>query len=85
MNNSGEFNKWIVILQEFYLDFQSAKYKKSLVFMELISESPTKETIVIEDESFPDEYIFLISTYDPWYKYILVYLQTLKCPATFSW
>ena len=28
----GEFNKWIVILQEFDLDFQFAKSKKSLVF-----------------------------------------------------
>ena len=32
----GKFNKWIVILQEFDLDFQSAKSKKSLVFAELI-------------------------------------------------
>ena len=32
----GKFNKWIVILQEFDLDFQFAKSKKSLVFAELI-------------------------------------------------
>ena len=32
----GKFNKWIVILQDFDLDFQSAKSKKSLVFAELI-------------------------------------------------
>jgi hypothetical protein len=28
----GKYNKWIVILQEFDLDFASAKSKKSLVF-----------------------------------------------------
>ena len=61
----GEFNKWIVILQEFDLDFQSSKSKKSLVFAELISEFPTEENVVVEDDSFPDQYIFLISTYDP--------------------
>ena len=33
----GKFNKWIVILQEFDLDFQSAKSRKSLVFAELIA------------------------------------------------
>ena len=44
----GKFNKWIVILQEFDLDFQSAKYKISLVFAELISKFPTEETIVVE-------------------------------------
>jgi hypothetical protein len=36
----GKYNKWIVILQEFDLDFASAKSKKSLVFAELISDFP---------------------------------------------
>ena len=79
----GKFNKWIVILQEFDLDFQSTKSKKSLVFAELISEFPMGETEVVEDDSFPNEYIFPISTSDPWYIDILVYLQTLKCLASF--
>ena len=38
----GKFNKWIVILQYFDSDFQSAKSKKSLVFVELIAEFPTE-------------------------------------------
>ena len=42
--------------------------------MELIAEFPTEETIVVEEDSFPYEYIFLISTTDPWYEDILVYL-----------
>ena len=32
----GKYNKWIVILQEFDLEFVSAKSKKSLIFAELI-------------------------------------------------
>ena len=39
-----------------------------------MSEFPTEETVVEKEDSFPYEYIFLISTYDPWYEYILVYL-----------
>ena len=70
----GKFNKWIVILQEFDLDFQSAKSKKSLVFAELIAEFPTEESVAVEDDSFPDEHIFLISISDPWYRDILIYL-----------
>jgi hypothetical protein len=35
-----KYNKWIVILQEFYLNFASAKSNKSLVFEELISDFP---------------------------------------------
>ena len=80
----GKFNKWIVIIQEFDLDFQSTKSKKSLVFAELIAEFPTEEDVVAEDDSFPDEHIFLISTSDPWYGDILIYLQTLKYPAASS-
>ena len=80
----GKFNKWIVILQEFDLDFQYAKSKKSLFFTELIVEFPVEEDVAIEEDSFPDEYIFLISTSDPWYGDILIYLQNLKYPATFS-
>ena len=70
----GKFNKWIVILQEFDLDFQSAKSKKSLVFTELIEEFPIEEDVVTKEDSFLDEHIFLISTSDPWYGDILIYL-----------
>ena len=77
-------SRWIVIIKEFDLDFQSAKSKKSLVFAELIAEFPVEEDVAIEEDSFPDEHIFLISTSDPWYGDILFYLQTLKYLATFS-
>ena len=56
----GKYNIWIVILQEFNLEFMSAKSKKSVVFAKLISELPYGEEIVY-DESFPDEHLFLIS------------------------
>ena len=79
----GKYNRWIVILQEFDLEFMSAKSKKSLVFAELISELPGGEEMIY-DESFPDEHLFLISPQDPWYGDIIVYLQTVKFPSTFS-
>ena len=63
--DGGKFNKWIVILQEFDLDFQSAKSKKSLVFAELIAKFLVEEDVAIEEDSFLDEHIFLISTSDP--------------------
>ena len=33
----GKYNKWIVILQEFDLEFVSTNLKKSLIFDEIIS------------------------------------------------
>ena len=69
----GKYNRWIVILQEFDLEFLSTKSKKSMVFAELISELPCGEDTVYE-ESFPDEHLFLVSLHDPWYGDIIIYL-----------
>jgi hypothetical protein len=61
----GKYNKWIVILQEFDLNFASAKSKKSLVFAELISDFLRLDEDVIHVDSFADEHIFLVSSSDP--------------------
>ena len=74
----GKYNKWIVILQEFDLDFASTKSKKSLVFAELIFKFPRLDEDVIHVDSFANEHIFLVSLFDPWYGDIVLYLQTLK-------
>ena len=71
-------------MQEFDLEFVSAKSKKSLIFAELISDFPSLEEDVYED-TFVDEHIFLISTLDLWYGDIIIYLQTLEVPTHLSW
>jgi hypothetical protein len=76
-----KISRWIVILQEFDLDFVLAKSKKSLVFVELISELPIESGDVIPDKSSIKGDMFLIASSDPWYGHIPVYLQTLKCPT----
>ena len=81
----GNCNKWIVILQEFDLKFVSTKLKKSLIFAELISDFPREEGEEVYEDTFVDEHIFLISTLDPWYGDIIIYLQTLKVPTHLSW
>jgi hypothetical protein len=77
----GKISRWIVILQEFDLVFVSAKSKKSLVFAELISGLLVESCDFTPEESPIKGDIFLISSSDPWYGDILVYLQTLKCPT----
>ena len=71
-------------MQEFDLEFVSAKLKKSLIFVELISDFPSEEVEEVYEEMFVDEHIFLISTLDPWYGDIIIYLQTLKVPIHLS-
>jgi hypothetical protein len=61
----GNYNKWIVILQESDLDFTFVKSKKSLVFAELIFDFPRLDEDVIHVDSFVDEHIFLVSSSDP--------------------
>jgi hypothetical protein len=78
-----KISRWIVILQEFYLDFISAKSKKSLVFTELISELRVESGDVLEESPIRGD-MFFITYSNPWYGDILIYLQNLKCPTTAS-
>ena len=59
--------------------------KKSLIFAELISNFPSLEEEEVYEDTFVDEHIFLISTLDPWYRDIIIYLETLKVPTHLSW
>ena len=81
----GKYSKWIVILQEFNLEFVSKKSKKSLIFVELILDFPSEAEEMVCEDTFINEHIFLISTLDPWYEDIIIYLQTLKVPTHLSW
>eukprot|EP00253_Pinus_taeda_P027732 PITA_27732 len=71
-----KYSKWIVILQEFDLEFATAKSKKSLVFAELICSLPCSSSPSHTEDRIPDETLFLISTLNPWYGDIIIYLQT---------
>jgi hypothetical protein len=72
----GKYSKWIVILQEFDLEFDCAKSKNSLVFAELICDCPHSAMLNVAIDSLPDEPLFLISTDDLLYGDIIIYLQT---------
>jgi hypothetical protein len=80
----GKYSKWIVILQEFDLEFDHATSKKSLVFAELICDFPHTTTEKVAVDSLPDESLFLISTDDIWYGDIIIYLQTQTFRPTLS-
>ena len=77
----GKYNKWIVILQEFDLEFVLAKSNKSLIFAEIISYFENLDEEEVYEDSFVNEHIFLILIADPWYEDIIMYLQTLKVPT----
>ena len=72
----GKYSKWIVILHEFDLEFEKSKSKKSLIFAELVCDFPRTDTETMAAQPITDDSLFLISTIDPWYGDIIVYLQT---------
>ena len=50
----GKYSRWIVILQEFDLEFAKATSKKSLVFSELMCDIPCASMEYEPNDSFPD-------------------------------
>ena len=74
----GKYSCWIVILQQFDLDFSKATLKKTLVFVEMMCYLPCSLMDIETIDSFLDEFLFLISTTDPWYGYLIIYIQTQR-------
>ena len=70
----GKYSRWIVILQEFDLEFTKATSKNSLFFTELICDIPCDLMDSDPSDSFPNEFVFLISTTGLWYGYLIIYL-----------
>ena len=58
------------------MEFEKSKAKKSLVFAEMTCDFPRTDTETVVEEPIADESLFLISTLDPWYGDIIVYIQT---------
>ena len=81
----GKYSKWIVTLQEFDLEFENSKSKKSLIFAKLMCDFPRTDTETMAEQQIADESLFLISTIDPWYGDIIVYLQTQSFRPKISW
>jgi hypothetical protein len=73
---NGKFSRWITILQEYNLEFSTPKSKKSLILTELVTAFPSDTTSAPVNTNFPDEQLFYITSDDPWYGDLLVYLQT---------
>jgi hypothetical protein len=71
---NGKFARWIVILQEYDLEFSTPKSKKALVLAELVTALPSDTTSAPVNTDFPDEHLFYIASDDPWYGDLLVYL-----------
>jgi hypothetical protein len=71
---NSKFARWIVILQEYDLEFSTPKSKKALVLAELVMSFHSDTTSAPVNTDFPDEHLFYITSNDPWYDELLIYL-----------
>ena len=70
----GRATKWVVVLQEFDLEFISPKSTKALALAVLMIDLPPLTTSSPPKDDLPDDFLFFISMEDPWYGDILLYL-----------
>ena len=77
----GRATKWVVILQEFDLEFVSLKCIKALALAMLMTDLPPLTTSPLLNDDLRDDFLFVISIEDPWYGDILLYLRTQNFTA----
>ena len=70
----GRAAKWVVVLQEFDLEFVSPKSIKALALATLMTYLPPLTASSPPKDDLLDDFLFFISTNDPWYGDILLYL-----------
>ena len=70
----GRAAKWVVILQEFDLEFVSPKSTKALTLATLMTDMPPLTISSPPKDDLPDDFLFIISMNDPWYGDIPLYL-----------
>ena len=71
------------MLQEFDITILDSPAKDNVV-VDFLSRLTISDDCTITEDSFPDEYLFSISTRAPWYVYIANYLVVGKFPQHLS-
>jgi hypothetical protein len=79
---SARVTRWLLLLQEFDITIVDRPGKENVVADFLSRLTPDDNTPV--DDSFPDEYLFVVSSHSPWYAYIANYLVVKNLPPHLS-
>jgi hypothetical protein len=80
---NARVTKWLLLLQEFYITVVDRPGKENVVADFLSRLKPNDDTPV--HDSFPDEYLFAVSSHSPWYADIANYLVAGKLPPHLSY
>lgn len=80
---NARVTSWLLLLQEFDITIVDKPQKENVVANFLFRLVNNTDNSPIED-SFPDEHLFAVSTYSPWYADIANYLVVGKLPHHLS-
>lgn len=75
---NGKYSWWVVILQEYDLEFSTPKSMKALAIVEMITDLPSGTRDPPLDEQLTNEHLFHISSSNEWYGDILTYVRMQK-------
>jgi len=73
---NGKYAWWVIILQEYNLEFSTPKSKKALAIAKLITDLPSGTCDPPLNDQMTDKHLFHISWSDKWYRDILTYFRT---------
>ena len=80
---NARVTRWLLLRQEFIITIIDRPGRDNLVVDFLSRLIHTGDNILVDDD-FPDENLFVISTYTPWYADVANYLVTGKLPQNMS-
>jgi hypothetical protein len=80
---NARVTRWLLVLQEFNITIIDILGRDNIVVNFLSRFIHTGDNAPVDD-NFPDENLFAISTYIPWYAYVANYLVTIKLPQNIS-
>lgn len=79
---NARVTRWLLLLQEFDITIVDLPGKENVV-ADFLSWIKNDDNIPVDD-SFPDEYLFAVSTHSPWYADIANYQVVGKLPSHLS-
>jgi hypothetical protein len=80
---NARVTRWLLLLQEFDITILDKPGKDNVV-ADFLSRLTNNNDATPVDDSFPDEYLFTVSTHSPWYADIANYLAAGKFPHHLS-
>ena len=80
---NAKVTRWLLLLQEFNITIFYRQGKVNVV-ADFLSRLTNDDDDSLVKDSFPDEHLFTVSTYSPWYADIANYLDAGRLPTYLS-